>query len=252
MPEELRTLCRVDDIPENGAKGFRARTAHSPAWSRCARATGLCLRKCLSAYRHAAGLDAGPVPVGRWAPPDLRHARCRVHNRHGDVYLRPVPRRPIDAGQCCGPRRGYPDRARRLKSRLPGATGKLTRQARKQSVADDAPTHEQVFPVPADFAQTAHVNAAGYQAGLRAGGHPIRTPTGRRKPSAIAWMTFPTKIKNTSFTGDVSIKWFEDGVLNASVSCLDRHLAERGRRHRDHLGRRRSRRQPPRDLPGTA
>ena len=40
-------------------------------------------------------------------------------------------------------------------------------------------------------------------------------------------MTFPTKIKNTSFTGDVSIKWFEDGVLNASVSCLDRHLAER-------------------------
>ena len=24
------------------------------------------------------------------------------------------------------------------------------------------------------------------------------------------------------------IKWFEDGVLNASVSCLDRHLATRG------------------------
>ena len=40
-------------------------------------------------------------------------------------------------------------------------------------------------------------------------------------------MTFPTKIKNSSFTGDVSIKWFEDGVLNASVSCLDRHLADR-------------------------
>ncbi len=38
----------------------------------------------------------------------------------------------------------------------------------------------------------------------------------------------PTKIKNTSFTGDVSIKWFEDGMLNASVSCLDRHLATRG------------------------
>ena len=38
----------------------------------------------------------------------------------------------------------------------------------------------------------------------------------------------PTKIKNTSFTGDVSIKWFEDGTLNASASCLDRHLATRG------------------------
>jgi len=44
----------------------------------------------------------------------------------------------------------------------------------------------------------------------------------------IDWITSPTKIKNTSFTGDVSIKWFEDGVLNASVNCLDRHLAARG------------------------
>ncbi len=44
----------------------------------------------------------------------------------------------------------------------------------------------------------------------------------------IDWIKFPTKIKNTSFHGDVSIKWFEDGTLNASANCLDRHLAERG------------------------
>ena len=37
-------------------------------------------------------------------------------------------------------------------------------------------------------------------------------------------MREPTRIKNTSFEGDVSIRWFEDGVLNASVSCLDRHI----------------------------
>jgi acetyl-CoA synthetase len=43
----------------------------------------------------------------------------------------------------------------------------------------------------------------------------------------VAWMHEPTKIKNTSFEGQVSIKWFEDGTLNASVSCLDRHLATR-------------------------
>ena len=43
----------------------------------------------------------------------------------------------------------------------------------------------------------------------------------------VAWVREPTKIKNTSFEGDVSIKWFEDGTLNASVSCLDRHLATR-------------------------
>ena len=44
----------------------------------------------------------------------------------------------------------------------------------------------------------------------------------------ITWMKAPTKIKNTSFTGDVSIKWFEDGTLNAAANCLDRHLATRG------------------------
>ncbi len=44
----------------------------------------------------------------------------------------------------------------------------------------------------------------------------------------IDWIKPPAKIKNTSFTGDVSIKWFEDGTLNASANCLDRHLATRG------------------------
>jgi len=44
----------------------------------------------------------------------------------------------------------------------------------------------------------------------------------------IAWMKSPTKIKNTTFAGHVSIKWFEDGTLNASASCLDRHVATRG------------------------
>ena len=42
-------------------------------------------------------------------------------------------------------------------------------------------------------------------------------------------MRFPTQIKNTSFAlGEVDIRWFEDGVLNVAVNCLDRHLATRG------------------------
>jgi acetyl-CoA synthetase len=44
----------------------------------------------------------------------------------------------------------------------------------------------------------------------------------------VTWMKAPTRIKNTSYAGDVSIKWFEDGTLNVSANCLDRHLAERG------------------------
>jgi acetyl-CoA synthetase len=94
-------------------------------------------------------------------------------------------------------------------------------------VADNAPTHDQVFSVPAEFAKAAHINVAGYQAAYE---EAASDPNAywSREAKRLEWMTFPTRIKNTSFTGDVSIKWFEDGVLNASVSCLDRHLAERG------------------------
>ncbi|NNU15557.1 acetate--CoA ligase [Parvularcula sp. ZS-1/3] len=45
----------------------------------------------------------------------------------------------------------------------------------------------------------------------------------------LTWMEAPTVASDVSFErDDFRIKWFEDGVLNASVQCLDRHLAERG------------------------
>jgi len=44
----------------------------------------------------------------------------------------------------------------------------------------------------------------------------------------LDWMTFPTKIKDVSFNkDDFRIKWFEDGVLNVSANCIDRHLPAR-------------------------
>ncbi|MBN9345035.1 MAG: acetate--CoA ligase [Devosia sp.] len=45
----------------------------------------------------------------------------------------------------------------------------------------------------------------------------------------LDWIKAPTRIKNTSFEyPNISIKWFEDGVLNVSANCIDRHLATRG------------------------
>lgn len=44
----------------------------------------------------------------------------------------------------------------------------------------------------------------------------------------LDWFTPYTKVKNTSFEGDVSIKWYEDGVTNAAYNCIDRHLAAKG------------------------
>ena len=44
----------------------------------------------------------------------------------------------------------------------------------------------------------------------------------------LDWFKPYKKVKNTSFTGNVSIKWFEDGQLNVSYNCIDRHLKKRG------------------------
>ena len=94
-------------------------------------------------------------------------------------------------------------------------------------MSDAHHSHDQLFPVRAEFAAGAHVHEAGYRARYE---HASRDPDGywAEEAKRIAWMKAPTKIKNTDFNGDVSIKWFEDGTLNASVSCLDRHLETHG------------------------
>ncbi len=58
----------------------------------------------------------------------------------------------------------------------------------------------------------------------------IQDPDGfwGRAAQRLDWIEPFTKVKNTDFTlGQVSIKWFEDGVLNVSVNCIDRHLPKR-------------------------
>jgi len=45
----------------------------------------------------------------------------------------------------------------------------------------------------------------------------------------LDWIKPFTIVKNTSFhADDFRIRWFEDGALNASVNCIDRHLDQRG------------------------
>src|SRR3569623_3664599 len=58
----------------------------------------------------------------------------------------------------------------------------------------------------------------------------ISDPDGfwKEQSQRIDWIKAPTKIKNTSYAyTNVSIKWYEDGVLNISANCNDRHLKTR-------------------------
>jgi acetyl-CoA synthetase len=45
----------------------------------------------------------------------------------------------------------------------------------------------------------------------------------------LDWIKPYTHIKSGNFSGDASVKWFEDGTLNASLNCIDRHLSLRSK-----------------------
>jgi len=61
----------------------------------------------------------------------------------------------------------------------------------------------------------------------------LRDPAGfwGKVAKRLDWLRPPTEIKDTSFAReDFRIRWFADGMLNVSLNCLDRHLAEHGDR----------------------
>lgn len=87
---------------------------------------------------------------------------------------------------------------------------------------------QRVVEVSQDARARAHIDEAKYQAWYDAS---IRDPEAfwREHGKRIDWFTPYAKVKETTFgPGDVSIKWFSDGVTNAAYNCIDRHLETRG------------------------
>ncbi len=85
-----------------------------------------------------------------------------------------------------------------------------------------------VYPVPEAWKERAFIDNEKY---LSLYQQSVTDPEGfwAEQAGRIDWIKPFTRVKNTSFQmPDVSIKWFEDGTLNVSANCLDRHLAERG------------------------
>ena len=89
-------------------------------------------------------------------------------------------------------------------------------------------TANPTYPPASDLAAKAHVDAAKYDEMYAAS---IADPEafwgehGKR----IDWIKPYSVVKNTKYDfGNVDIKWFEDGTLNVSANCIDRHLETRG------------------------
>ena len=86
----------------------------------------------------------------------------------------------------------------------------------------------ELYPVPPGFAGPTTIGASEYE---REYARSVQDPDGFWADAAkrLDWFKPPTKIRNVSYDlADFRIRWFEDGELNASVNCLDRHLATRG------------------------
>ena len=87
---------------------------------------------------------------------------------------------------------------------------------------------DKIYSPTTAFAQNAHANKSTYENMYAAS---ITDPDAfwAEQGQRLDWMTPFTKVKNTSFEhSNVSIKWYEDGELNVSANCIDRHLATRG------------------------
>ena len=85
-----------------------------------------------------------------------------------------------------------------------------------------------IHPVDPQFAAKARYDKARYQQLYQ---QSLDDPEGfwGEQAQRLDWFVKPTRIKDTSYAlEDFRIKWFEDGVLNVSVNCLDRQLASRG------------------------
>ena len=80
-----------------------------------------------------------------------------------------------------------------------------------------------IYPVKKHIEHSAHANDETYQSMYQ---HSVTKPESflAEHGKIIDWIKPYSKVKNTSFdTGHVDIRWFEDGTLNVSANCLDRH-----------------------------
>ncbi|HVU21278.1 MAG TPA: acetate--CoA ligase, partial [Rhizomicrobium sp.] len=85
-----------------------------------------------------------------------------------------------------------------------------------------------LLPVPKEWKDRALIDKQKYDAMYA---ESVADPVDfwREQAHRIDWIVPFTKVKDVSWDPDrLHIRWFEDGVLNVSANCIDRHLEKRG------------------------
>ena len=88
-------------------------------------------------------------------------------------------------------------------------------------------SEEKTYPVPAEVAARAHLNAGQYRGMYE---RSVADPEGfwaEQAEALVSWFKPWEQVMDVDFH-TAQIKWFSGGKLNACYNCVDRHLAARG------------------------
>jgi len=100
------------------------------------------------------------------------------------------------------------------------------RRSKKKNI-DKTSSNEQIIKTKPEWVKRSLANKAQYQ---KKYSDSIKNNNSfwKKEGKRISWIKPYKKIKDVKYSKDeVRIKWFEDGTLNASANCIDRHLKDK-------------------------
>ena len=116
---------------------------------------------------------------------------------------------------------------KRRKIKRVSKTKRSTAKRSKKKNIDKSSSNEQVIKTKPEWVKRSLANKAQYQ---KKYSDSIKNNNSfwKKEGKRITWIKPYKKIKDVKYSKDeVRIKWFEDGTLNASANCIDRHLKDK-------------------------
>ena len=116
---------------------------------------------------------------------------------------------------------------KRRKIKRVSKTKRSTAKRSKKKNIDKSSSNDQVIKTKPEWVKRSLANKAQYQ---KKYSDSIKNNNSfwKKEGKRITWIKPYKKIKDVKYSKDeVKIKWFEDGTLNASANCIDRHLKDK-------------------------
>ncbi len=104
---------------------------------------------------------------------------------------------------------------------------KIRSKIKKVKINNEGSTQELIFKPKPEWVKSGLINKSQYQNKYT---DSIKNNNAfwKKEGKRITWIKPYKKIKDVKYSKDeVKIKWFEDGTLNASANCIDRHLKDK-------------------------